>query len=233
MERTQRTTLATARMKCNRKNGTHAASNARECKAIQFHSVWVTAMAADGTSGAPADDRVGRIFAAFAREVFNPMVALSGIAAPERRRLLEEIRRRLDVVEQVIDTGEAASFPAAGFPLPCAVQFPGGEPANESDSEGSALDEIGRNQRSRVRELVILEALSQETKAYSLQQVMAALAQRGFKEDTPSAVVSQLHRLKKLDLIRQPANSTGMYEITNAGLGHARSLRSSFGPYLP
>jgi hypothetical protein len=34
-------------------------------------------------------------------------------------------------------------------------------------------------------------------------------------------------------LITQPAGSTGMYEITNAGLGHARTLRSSFGPYLP
>ena len=42
-----------------------------------------------------------------------------------------------------------------------------------------------------------------------------------------------LHRLKKLDLIRQPSGATGMYEITNAGLGHARTLRSSFGAYLP
>ena len=61
---------------------------------------------------------------------------------------------------------------------------------------------------------------------------MSGLAGRGFR-DTSSAVVSQLHRLKKLELIRQPAGSTGMYEITNAGLGHARNLRSSFGPYLP
>jgi hypothetical protein len=186
-------------------------------------------MAADGTSGVPADDRVAHIFAAFAREVFNPMVALSGVAASERRRLLDEIRRRLDVVEQVIATAEAATFPATGFAVPGAA----GLAAEEADADGSALDEIGRNQRSRVRELVILEALAQEAKAYSLQQVMSALAQRGFKDDTPSAVVSQLHRLKKLELIRQPLGSTGMYEITNAGLGHARNLRSSFGAYLP
>lgn len=191
-------------------------------------------MAADGTSGAPVDDRVARIFAAFAREVFNPMVALSGVAAPERRRLLDEIRQRLDVVEQVIATGEAAAFPASRFagtgaPVPHPVDLM----EAEADADGSALDEIGRNQRSRVRELVILEALSQEAKAYSLQQVMGALTQRGFKDDTPSAVVSQLHRLKKLELIRQPPGSTGMYEITNAGLGHARNLRSSFGAYLP
>lgn len=189
-------------------------------------------MAADGTTGAPADDRVARIFAAFAREVFNPMVALAGIAPSERRNLLDEIRRRLDVVEQVIDTAEAGTFSGAGFAGQ--VSQPSVEPhAFGTEADPAAIDEIGRNQRSRVRELVVLEILAQEAKAYSLQQIMSGLTQRGFKDDTSSAVVSQLHRLKKQELIRQPASSTGMYEITNAGLGHARTLRSSFGPYLP
>lgn len=190
-------------------------------------------MAADGTTGAPGNDRVAHIFAAFAREVFNPMVALGGVPTVERRRLLDEIRRRLDVVEQVIETAEAASFPAHGLPASSAAFSNANISASENDADNSALDEIGRNQRSRVRELVILEALSLGAKAYALQQIMGALGQRGFKDDTPSAVVSQLHRLKKLGLITQPAGSTGMYEITNAGLGHARTLRSSFGPYLP
>jgi hypothetical protein len=187
-------------------------------------------MAADGTSGTPADDRITHIFAAFAREVFNPMVAMNGVPAGERRRLLDEIRRRLDVVEQVIATAEAATYPSPAVP----ASVPGSteQTMAETDADGSALDEIGRNQRSRVRELVLLEALSREAKAFSLQQLMSALAQRGF-QDTPSAVVSQLHRLKKLELIRQPSGATGMYEITNAGLGHARTLRSSFGAYLP
>lgn len=189
-------------------------------------------MAADGTSGGPAHDQVAHIFATFAREVFNPMVALSGVSTAERRRLLDEIRRRLDVVEQVIATADAATYPTPVFPTAYPDSLPPEITAAEPEGDGSSLDEIGRNQRSRVRELVLLEALSRETKAYSLQQLMAALAQRGF-QDTPSAVVSQLHRLKKLDLIRQPANSTGMYEITNAGLGHARNLRSSFGAYVP
>ena len=119
-----------------------------------------------------------------------------------------------------------------GCHAPISETSPPALTASEADAEGSALDEIGRNRRSRVRGLVLLEALSREAKAYSLQQLMGALTQRGF-QDTPSAVVSQLHRLKKLELIRQPANSTGMYEITNAGLGHARNLRSSFGAYVP
>ncbi|HML42841.1 MULTISPECIES: hypothetical protein [Hyphomicrobium] len=189
-------------------------------------------MAADGTAGGPGHDQVTHIFATFAREVFNPMVALSGVSTAERRRLLDEIRRRLDVVEQVIATADAATYPMPGFHAPISETSPSDLTAAEADAEGSALDEIGRNQRSRVRELVLLEALSREAKAYSLQQLMGALTQRGF-QDTPSAVVSQLHRLKKLELIRQPANSTGMYEITNAGLGHARNLRSSFGAYVP
>ncbi|MGE0024479.1 MAG: hypothetical protein AB7S70_12720 [Hyphomicrobium sp.] len=188
-------------------------------------------MAADGTAGPPANNQLAHIFAAFAREVFNPMVAMTGTAPAERRRLLDEIRGRLDIVEQVIETAEAAAYPVT--PLAGRMPLPVDEAANDTDVDGSALGDIGRNQRSRVRELVILEALALEAKAYSLQQVLSALAQRGFKDDTPSAVVSQLHRLKKLDLIRQPPGATGMYEITNDGLGHARTLRSSFGPYLP
>jgi hypothetical protein len=187
-------------------------------------------MAADGASGGPAYDQVAHIFGAFAREVFNPMVALSGVPAAERRRLLEEIRKRLDVVEQVIATSEAGTYPS---PAMAALSQALAAGDGDAEAEASALDEIGRNQRSRVRELVLLEALGRETKAFSLQQLMATLAQRGFSDETPSAVVSQLHRLKKLELIRQPSGSTGMYEITNAGLGHARNLRSSFGAYLP
>jgi hypothetical protein len=218
-------------MKCNRKKNTHSRPTHSECKAIQFHSSGVEPMAADGTSGAPVDDRVARIFAAFAREVFNPMVALTGVAPSERRALLAEIRRRLDVVEQVIETAEVATFTGSGARLPTTL----GEPTadNDVEADGTPIDEIGRNQRSRVRELVVLEILAQEAKAYSLQQIMGGLSQRGFKDDTNSAVVSQLHRLRKQELIRQPAGSSGMYEITNAGLGHARTLRSSFGPYLP
>ncbi|HEX2843211.1 hypothetical protein [Hyphomicrobium sp.] len=188
-------------------------------------------MAADGTSGGPFNDKVTQIFAAFAREVFNPMVAMTGVPASERRRLLEEIRNRLDVVEQVIATSEAGAYPPAQ--TGAAAQSPMAPEHDAQDTDASALDEIGRNQKSRVRELVLLETLAREAKAYSLQQLMGALGQRGFGDETPSAVVSQLHRLKKLELIRQPLGSAGMYEITNAGLGHARNLRSSFGAYLP
>jgi hypothetical protein len=185
-------------------------------------------MAADGINGRSSEDRVANIFGAFAREVFTPMVAsLTGVPAAERRRLLDDIRRRLDIVEDVIATEEAAGLPAQPPAALASVPDP------EQDDDLSANDNgLGRNQRSRVRELVLLEVLGRDAKAFSLQQLMNALAQRGFN-DTPSAVVSQLHRLKKLELIRQPAGSTGMYEITTEGLGHGRNLRSSFGAYLP
>lgn len=188
-------------------------------------------MAADGPAGASATDPIAQIFAAFARDVFAPLVALNGVPAAERRRLLEDIRDRLDIVEEVIamsEVGACGRLPAA----PVAAAEPEASDADADADGAGGLDEIGRNQRSRVRELVLLEQLGREAKAYSLQQLMSALQVRGF-QDTPSAVVSQLHRLKKLELIRQPAGGTGMYEITNAGLGHARSLRSSFGAYLP
>jgi hypothetical protein len=182
-------------------------------------------MAADGTSGPVAADRLAPIFAAFVREVFTPLVTLSSTQPADGKRILDEIRSRLDVVEGVI----ATTSEAASYALPTQLSK---DLASLEEADGAPLDEIGRNQRSRVRELVLLEYLGREAKAFSLQQLMAALAQKGF-QDTPSAVVSQLHRLKKLELIRQPQGSTGMYEITTAGLGHARNLRSSFGAYLP
>jgi DNA-binding PadR family transcriptional regulator len=55
---------------------------------------------------------------------------------------------------------------------------------------------------------------------------MRALEERGFS-DGSAAIVSQLHRMKKLGIIEQPAN--GMYEVTQDGLGHLRKLKASFG----
>lgn len=186
-------------------------------------------MAADGTTGPYVSDQIAQVFAAFAREVFNPLVAMSNVPPQDRRQLVEEIRKRLDLVDQVIETGEVGT----AYPRPPASADAAIEAAIAQDvNEGSAFDAIGRNQKSRVRELVLLETLASEAKPFSLQQLLGSLARRGVK-DSPSAVVSQLHRMKKPGFIRQPANTTGMYEITTAGLGHARSLRSSVGAYTP
>lgn len=193
---------------------------------IPIHSYWVQAMTAEASNGKPADERAAQILSAFTREVFTPMVASSGMPAAERRRLLAEIRNRLDIVAEVIDLADGGR----SVPDAAAAGAPAEQDWDETPGQGEAG--LGRNQRSRVRELVLLDVLGRDSKAVSLQQLMSALAQRGF-HDSPSAVVSQLHRLKKLDLIRQPAGSTGMYEITTEGLGHGRNLRSSFGPYLP
>ena len=80
-----------------------------------------------------------------------------------------------------------------------------------------------------MRELILLEALARETRAYTLQQLLAALEVKGFG-DTGGAIVSQLHRLKKLGVINQPGS--GLYEITDEGLSHLRKLRSSIGSLI-
>ncbi len=227
--------LATYRMKCNTKNGTQRHAQNAHATPIPSHLYWVEAMAADGSNGRPTDDKIAQIFSAFTRDVFTPLIALTGVPPAERRKLLAEIRSRLDIVEEVIDTAAGAGAHAQSAGGRAQALNGAAHPAHDLDDDDGTGDRdggLGRNQRSRVRELVLLEVLGRDSKAVSLQQLMAALAQRGFN-DTPSAVVSQLHRLKKLELIRQPAGSTGMYEITNEGLGHGRNLRSSFGPYLP
>jgi hypothetical protein len=175
------------------------------------------------------DGFVSRLSGVFARELFQPMFKEAPQRAGDVRQLIAEFRQKLDALDLVIATCPDAR-PGNGVARTA--------PRETSDQDGSDaafagdgddLDDIGRNQRSRLRELTLLEAMAKETRAYSLQQLLSALGQKGFA-DTSGAVVSQLHRLKKLGVVNQPAN--GMYEITDGGLGHLRKLRSSFGALI-
>lgn len=168
-----------------------------------------TAMAANEA----AADFPSCTLAAFEGHVQLPLMTRAAAAPAEVRALIETIRTRLAALEQLLP-GQAATRPAAvsintETPMPCA--------------DG---DDIGRNQRSRVRELVLLEALEAEHHALALPQLTRALNESGF-DDTSAAIVSQLHRLKKIDVISQPAN--GMYALTQAGVLHVRELRRNFG----
>ena len=185
-------------------------------------------MAADG--GVEGEGFVGRLSDAFHRSLFQPMFQRAPLAPSDVRQLIAEFRRKLDLLDEVIATAEpdVANGRAPGSTARGAAPAAGLDPG-ETEPEADDFDDIGRNQRSRLRELVLLEAMARETRPYSLQQLLAALTSKGFA-DTSGAVVSQLHRLKKLGLINQPAN--GMYEVTVDGLGHLRKLRSSFGALM-
>jgi hypothetical protein len=185
----------------------------RDRAAIRFAGI--ASMAVNG--GAEGKDFVDRLSDVFARELFQPMFQRAPVAAGDVRQLIAEFRRKLDALDEVIAT---ASPQVPGGRSPFAA-LAGGE------ADGEDGDDIGRNQRSRLRELHLLEAMARESRPYSLQQLLAALAQRGFSDDTSGAVVSQLHRLKKVGAIQQPAS--GMYQITGGGLGHLHKLRTSFG----
>jgi len=182
---------------------------------------WVEVMGADD-----GEDRafVDRLSAVFGRELFQPMFQRAPLRPADVRALIADFRAKLDALDHVIETAGPGARPLAnGAP---SREVPPGAALDFGSDDGGELDDIGRNQRSRIRELILLDALARETRPYSLQQLLNALAQKGF-QDTSGAVVSQLHRLKKLGLINQPAS--GMYEITLDGLGHQRKLRASFG----
>jgi hypothetical protein len=182
---------------------------------------WVEAMGADSGGERAFVERLSEVFA---RELFQPMFRRAPESPSDVRALIADFRAKLDALDHVIETaGSGLRLELNGA---SAARGAADMAADESGADTGDLDDIGRNQRSRVRELVLLDALARETRPYSLQQLLAALAQKGF-QDTSGAVVSQLHRLKKLGLINQPAS--GMYEITLDGLGHQRKLRASFG----
>lgn len=183
--------------------------------------------------GAGGDDDLAQISRIFSEDVLRAMVERVGSSPAAIKQLAAEIRTKLDALETL-----ANSFPGAGAPngaksstkIGTAESYAAlGPVPDERDDDGSDYDDIGRNQRSRLRELVLLEAMAKDNRAFALQQLMTALSAKGFN-DTNGAVVSQLHRLKRVGVVDQPGN--GMYVLTDAGLGHLRRLRSSFGGLL-
>lgn len=141
----------------------------------------------------------------------------------EVRAAIDAIRDLCDALELLVGDGDDAEAPveaAGGSPAPTALS---GRP--QSAAEPAAGSVLGRNQRSRLREIAMLEALAGEHRAFTLEELSSVLSAQGFS-DTSSAIVSQLHRLKKLEIITQPFN--GVYEITEAGLSHVRRLKASF-----
>lgn len=188
--------------------------------------VEVSAMAGSGEAD---DDFVQRASAIFAAELFRPMFKLATTSPDAVQALIAEFRDKLDALDTVI-----AACPGGGDRggRPSRPHFTGsssGPRAVPSSAGDDGRDDFGRNQRSRLRELAMLEELARDARPYTLQQITAALDGRGFS-DTSGAIVSQLHRLKKLGIIDQPAN--GIYVVTDQGLGHLRRLRTSFGGLL-
>lgn len=174
--------------------------------------------------GAPVDFS-SELGAKFQNAILLPLMSRAVVAPNEVHAFIELIRDKLDALASLLPAGTATA--TCGGSSGAAVALPAGGSALSVPA--SDADEIGRNQRSRVREMVLLETLESEHHALPLQQLTKALKGANF-DDTSSAIVSQLHRLKKVGVIDQPAN--GMYAITEAGLVHLRLLRKNFGPLI-
>ncbi len=179
---------------------------------------------------ATGDDFVARAKDDFGSDFIQPMFLRASQNPDDVRQVVAYMREKLDQLD-----GLLAAIPSG---QPRAVQSTepsspntstNGHHYNGTDGAADAFDDIGRNQRSRLRELTLLEYISRENRPFSLQQILGALHSKGF-DDSSGAVVSQLHRLKKTGAIDQPAG--GMYAVTDDGLSHLRKLRSSFGPLI-
>ena len=178
----------------------------------------------DGTS-APSDEAL-ELAVKFQTTILMPLMGRAVIAPEEAQALIEMMRDKLDTLASLMPNGHAVAL-ASGATSGAAQRVATGMgTVPETNSEA---DDIGRNQRSRVREMVLLETLESQHHAMPLQQLTKALKSANF-DDTSSAIVSQLHRLKKLGVIDQPAN--GMYAISEEGLVHLRLLRKNFGPLI-
>lgn len=175
--------------------------------------------------GAPIEFS-SELAAKFQTAILLPLMSRAVVAPGEVHAFIDLIRDKLDALSSLLPSGSASAAANAASHGGAAPASPGGA---TMQTQASEADDIGRNQRSRVREIVLLETLESEHHALPLQQLTKALKGASF-DDTSSAIVSQLHRLKKVGVIDQPAN--GMYAITEAGLVHLRLLRKNFGPLI-
>lgn len=169
------------------------------------------------------------LVASFNALVLRPMLSASVDDPDGVKAALQLIKDKIDALETVLDDGmDLHAAPAsAGSSGSVNGRLTPVSTRNDAAGRGPSYhDDIGRNQKSRIREMTLLELLASEARPFSLQQLMKALEDRGMP-DGQAAVVSQLHRMKRLGVIEQPAN--GIYSITDEGLGHLRKLRSSVG----
>ncbi|MGH1349983.1 MAG: hypothetical protein ACRBBN_04130 [Methyloligellaceae bacterium] len=89
--------------------------------------------------------------------------------------------------------------------------------------------DLGRNQLSKLRELVIVQLFFHSESAISLIEIKQELKEQGFIS-SDSAVNSQLHRLVETKIIKRV--DTGIYQRTEATLAHCSKLQTSFGKFL-
>lgn len=149
----------------------------------------------------------------------TPSLFAAGAAGPaELKAALTRLRETLDHFEAVLPGG-------SGPPSPTPAANGHAEPRETVDD----LDALGRNQRARLRELVLLEALTDAARPVPIQHLMQALDRRGF-ESGQAAVVSQLHRMKGVGTIE--VLGAGMYSTTPAGREHLHKLKSGLGGVL-
>ncbi|MFA5950640.1 MAG: hypothetical protein WC807_10190 [Hyphomicrobium sp.] len=180
-------------------------------------------MAADGGfDGGPSPDSLA---AAAARAGGDYIDLVAKLAGYDPGAAISLITQHIEKVRMISDYA-GLRVGSAGAE---AVDPATGDRASQGGTQGgqeSDLDDLGRNQRSRIREAVILDIIERNAAPCALQKLMTGLAGRRIV-DTQAAVVSHLHRLKSNGLITQPGS--GFYDITTDGLGHLRKLRASLG----
>ncbi len=172
-------------------------------------------------------EQIARIFR---DDVLKPMMARAEASPAEIKSLVDKLQTRLDAFKTLMDDDDGLAAGLSSQARPASAIEPASMPPQAS-AEMPVGEDLGRNQRSRLREIVLLSALEQEKRAYPLQQLMAVLRTRGF-DDSKGAVVSHLHRLKALELVDLPSGGSGMYSITTQGLAHLQRLRTDFGHLL-
>lgn len=153
----------------------------------------------------------------------SPSLFAAGAAGPEElKSALARLRETLDHFEAVLP-GAGSGAGAQG----------GGEPTNGHAAPAAEaaddLDSLGRNQKARLRELILLEALADAARPVPIQHLMQALDKRGF-DSGQAAVVSQLHRMKTVGTIE--VVGSGMYAATPAGREHLHKLKTGLGALL-
>ena len=175
------------------------------------------------------EDDLEQIARIFRDDVLKPMMS-AGASPEEIKKLVARLQEKLDAFKTMNDldgepSGEASAATKTAKPYSAATSA-------ITSPEMILGHELGRNQRSKLREIVLLLVLAQEQRAYPLHQLISEVDRHGLDSSKP-AVISHLNRLISLGLLATPSKGSGMYSITPQGLTHLQRLRTDFGHLLP
>ena len=130
-------------------------------------------------------DFTARLLRTFQGEVIMPLMTRAGVAPAEAKALIDVFRERLETLHSLLSPDE--SMAVVTQPV-----INGHTPQLPAPPAFTEAEEIGRNQRSRIRELALLSALEAEHNALPCSRSCGPWPRQGSTTPVPRSSPSSI-----------------------------------------